>query len=223
LGRLHRTTFVRQAAQLTRVKAALWRDLLHVIPYDPYLSLVDSFPVPVCRLAQAYRCGRFASQAAYGYDEMAKHLFYGFRAHLRICWPGVIETMDLAPANVHELAMLEELTEGAQGWLLGDRNYWSPPKAQQLAAQGLCLEAPFKFSSRDKTPWPRWLTQVRRLIETVAGQLVERFRAKRVWARDLWHLSCRWWRKILAHTFAVWFCCQLGLDSPLQFDKAIAL
>jgi len=223
LRMIHRTTFARQAANLTQVKASLWRDLLHTIPYDPYLSIVDSFPLPVCRLARAYRCRRFAAQAAYGYDEMAKQLFYGFRVHIRICWPGVIVAVDLAPANVHELAMVDELTLNARGWLLGDRNYWSPEKSQQLASQGLRLEAPFKFASREDIPWPRWLTQVRRRIETVVSQLVERFRAKRVWARDLWHLSCRWWRKILAHTFAVWFCCQLGLNSPLQFDKAIAL
>jgi len=223
LRRVHRTTFVRQAANLTGVKAALWKALLRAIPYDPYLSIVDSFPVPVCRLARAYRCRRFAGEAAYGYDEMNKQVFYGFRAHLRICWPGVIVAADLAPANVHELTMLEEIAANAQGWLLGDRNFWSPQKQAALKARGLHLCAPYKSARRDPTPWPRWLVQVRRRIETVIAQLVERFHAKRVWARDRWHLSCRWWRKILAHTFAVWFCYHIGLDSPLQFDKAIAL
>ena len=115
LRMIHRTTFARQAANLTQVKASLWPDLLHIIPYDPYLSIVDSFPLPVCRLARAYRCRRFAAQAAYGYDEMAKQLFYGFRVHIRICWPGVIVAVDLAPANVHELAMVVKRSGMAAG------------------------------------------------------------------------------------------------------------
>ncbi|MDQ7028555.1 MAG: hypothetical protein Q9O62_01615 [Ardenticatenia bacterium] len=52
---VHRTTFGRQAANLTWVKAALWQDLLRAIPYAPYLSIVDRFPAPVCRLVRAYR------------------------------------------------------------------------------------------------------------------------------------------------------------------------
>jgi hypothetical protein len=99
LRRIHRTTFVRQAANLTWVKMRIWRDLLQVITFDPLISIVDSFPVPVCRFARAYRCRRFAGQAAYGYDEMEKQTFYGFRAHVRISWPGVITGLELAPAR----------------------------------------------------------------------------------------------------------------------------
>ena len=60
-------------------------------------------------------------------------------------------------------------------------------------------------------------------IETVFGQLVERFHAKRVWARDLWHLTSRWMRKLLSHTLAVFFCAQLNLHIELiRFIKAVA-
>ncbi|HFE39519.1 MAG TPA: hypothetical protein ENK06_14080 [Gammaproteobacteria bacterium] len=60
LRRVHRTTFVRQAANLTWMKMEIWQDLLRLICHDPLISLVDSFPVPVCRFARAYRCRRFA-------------------------------------------------------------------------------------------------------------------------------------------------------------------
>ena len=52
LRRVHRTTFVRQAANLWRVKEALWQMVLTQIPHDPLIALVDSFPVPVCRFAR---------------------------------------------------------------------------------------------------------------------------------------------------------------------------
>jgi len=220
---VHRTTFVRQAANLARVKVRIWQDLLRHISFDPVISIVDSFPVPVCRFARAYRCRRFAGHVAYGYDETAKQTFYGFRAHLRISWPGVITGLELAPANVHELSVLDNLSEGVQGWVIGDRNYWSPDKREELTLRGIRLLAPYKSAKREKKPWPRWLVQMRRRVETVISQLVGRLHAKRVWARDIWHLLSRWGRKILAHTFAVWFCQQLGLPSPLQFAQAIAL
>jgi hypothetical protein len=62
---------------------------------------------------------------------------------------------------------------------------------------------------RDKkdSPLPkqtiRTLTGKRRLIETVAGQLEQRFNIKTTFARDLWHLLNRIIRKILSHTVGV--------------------
>src|SRR3954452_18119494 len=78
------------------------------IYFDPEVSLIDSFPVPTCRFARAYRCRRLAEESAFGYDEMNKQTFYGLRAHLRVCWPGVICGLSLAPANSHDLRMAEE-------------------------------------------------------------------------------------------------------------------
>ncbi len=43
-------------------------------------------------------------------------------------------------------------------------------------------------SPRNSPAAPAWLVQTRRRIETVFSQLTERYRAKRVRARDHWHL-----------------------------------
>lgn len=53
-------------------------------------------------------------------------------------------------------------------------------------------------------------------IETVFGQFVERFNAKRVWAPDLWYLTSRWMRNFLSHTVAVFFCAQNHYGSYLS-------
>ena len=139
LRKVHRTTFTRQMANLWVAKERLWQHLLRRIDFDPQISLVDSFPVPTCRFARAYRCRLLPEESAYGYDEMSKQTFYGLRAHLRVCWPGVICALSLAPANAHELSVAEELLEGARGWALGDRNYWSPQLTEQLGEQRLDL------------------------------------------------------------------------------------
>jgi hypothetical protein len=218
---IHRTTFVRQAANLWKVKEQLWQQVLSQIEYDPQVAIVDSFPVPVCRFARAYRCRLFQAQATYGYDDLAKQTFYGFRAHVRVCWPGVIVGLELTPAHTHDVKALLDLTEGTQGWVLGDRNYWSPVTTEMLTSQNLCLLAPRKSRQHEPHPWPIRLIQIRRRIETVFSQLVGRFQAKTVWARDFWHLGSRWLRKILAHSFDVFLAQREGLHSPLQFAQLL--
>jgi hypothetical protein len=70
--------------------------------------------MPVCRFGRADRCRRLAELASFGRDEGAKQTFYGLRAHLRVCWPGVICDARLVPANLHDLAMAEELVAGVR-------------------------------------------------------------------------------------------------------------
>jgi hypothetical protein len=119
----------------------------------------------------------------------------------------------LAPANLHDLVLAEELLDGVGGWALGDRSYWSPARAGLLADQGVWLLAAPRSAKGSGPRLPGRLVQARRRIQTVIGQLVERYHAKRVWARDAWHLWSRWQRKLLSHTLAVYLCQQTGLGS----------
>lgn len=112
----------------------------------------------------------------------------------------------------------EELLHGVQGFALADRNYWKPELRERLKTQGVYVLTPYKSAKGQKQPYPRFLTHMRYRIQTVFGQLVERFHAKRVWARDLWHLTSRWMRMFLSHTIAVFFCAQNNL-SYLSFAK----
>jgi len=221
LRQITRTTFTRQAANLWKVKQELWQRLAQCIPHDPYISIVDSFPVPVCRFARATYCRSFGEVASYGYDEVARQIYYGLRAHVRLAWPGVLVDCALAPANLPDTDGAEEVLQGMAGFVLADRNYWKPDLSQRLQSFGLYLLAPYKSAKHQKQPYPCYLTHMRYRIETVFGQLVQRFHAKRVWARDLWHLTSRWMRKLLSHTLAVYFCFLEGI-SYLSFAKLVS-
>ena len=178
-------------------------------------------PVPVCRFGRAYACSRFRGEAAFGYDAGSKATIYGFRHHLRVCWPGVVVACQMAPANVHDRGLVPELVEGGTGQVLGDRNDWDPKLTAALGAAGIALEAPFKKRASDPAPErSTTITRVRWRIETVAAQLVERFRLKRVWARDARHPTSRTLRKVLSHTVAV-FLCQAHGYPPLSFDRLL--
>lgn len=221
LKTIHRTTFVRQSANLWQIKERIWQTTLGDIEFDAQVSLIDSFPIEVCRFARANRCRRLREIAAYGFDEVARQTFFGVRFHLRVNLPGVITAFEFAPANIHELSVAEDLFERVKGFAIADRNYWSPSFFEAFRAKGLQIIAPFRSAKREKRRFPRRLTNLRRRIETVIGQLAERFSIKRVWARDEWHFCSRLLRKVLAHTIFVALCQQHNCE-PLQIARLLS-
>jgi hypothetical protein len=133
----------------------------------------------------------------------------------------VITRFSVVPANVHELRVLPELAEGTSGLLIGDRNYHSPKTGQELAGVGVELVAPYSSKKRDPTPKrSAFLSGLRYRIDTVFGQLTERYCIKKVWARDLWHLASRLLRKVLSHTVAFLLNHRSG-NPPLQLAKLL--
>jgi hypothetical protein len=221
LGSVHRTTFARQAANLWKLKERLWQELLSLAAHDPTFAICDSLPLPACLFARAYRCSRFRGEGAFGKDTLLRQTFYGFRVHVRVCWPGLITRFSVAPANAHELSVVPEIVEGTSGLIVGDRNYHSPKTKEELATMGIELLAP--YSSKKLDPNPKrsaFLSRLRYRIDTVFSQLVERYCVKRVWARDMWHLASRLLRKVLSHTVAFLLNHQLG-NPPLQLSKLL--
>jgi Transposase DDE domain len=214
LASVHRTTFARQAANLWRAKQLLQRHLAQRLGGPAPDWLVDSMPLPVCRFGRGGFGKGFRGQAAFGYDPLQKQAYFGFRLHLRTSREGVILAYELAPANASDLAMLPELTPPPGTTGIGDRNYWSPQVTADLAAAGVRLLAPYQSKKRDPDPArSRRLSRRRWRVETVNSQLAGRYNAKRIWARDLWHLCHRLIRKILSHTVAVWLNVATGQPS----------
>jgi Transposase DDE domain len=219
---VHRTTFLRQAANLWAVQQRLQQHLAAVLTAGDPLWHVDSMPVHACQFARAPYCQRFAGAAAFGKDHVIRQTFYGFRLHLRTSRDGIIEAAMLAPANAAETDLVWELAPPGGSTGIGDRNYWSPGLMEELAQGGIRLLAPFKSKKYDPDPArSRVLRGLHWLIETVNGQLADRFGIKRTWAKDLWHLCSRIVRKILSHTVAAWINVSLG-HRPLDFASLVS-
>jgi hypothetical protein len=79
---------------------------------------------------------------------MAKQIFLGVRLHLRVCWPSVIITFEVSPADVHELRAAEDLLEGVTRDALEDRNYSSPALSEPFRGAVLRRLAPLRKASR---------------------------------------------------------------------------
>lgn len=84
------------------------------------------------------------------------------------------------------------------------------------------LQTPVRSNMQEKRSdkFIKWLISTRRLVETVIGQLTERFHIEKVRARKVWYLTNRIARKVLAHTLGVWVNKQNG-NPPLQFELLV--
>jgi len=67
---------------------------------------------------------------------------------------------------------------------------------------------------------PGWTRPIRRLIETVYAQLVERFNIQALKIRDAWHLHNLWVTKILTHSICVWLNIRLK-QNPSNLDGLV--
>ena len=218
-----RSNFARQAANLWKVKHALFEHIQR--PESDWLEIVDAIPVEVCKFIRAKRSKLFKTTAAYG--KWFGRTFFGFRVHIKITLKGMIRSFILAPSNIHEINFLEDLLEDDHDvWALGDKAYRSAPlEAQLWHERKVYLHTSKRRNESRQSPLPkatiRRLTGIRRLVETVNGQLEQQFSIKSTLARDVWHLFNRIIRKILSHTFGVFLNMQLNRD-PLKLKSVIA-
>ena len=221
-----RSTFARQAANLWAIKQMLHARLVRRLgAHEMEVFVVDGLPMPVCAFCRAPRVRRFGGEAAFGYCASKKQHYFGFKGEIVITASGLIVSATAIAANADERDGVWELTQGVRGLLIGDKGFIGQALAEQLARErSLKLETTaVRKNMRETRPEARrrHLGRVRKMVETVIGQLAERFHIERVHARDRWHLTSRIARKILAHTVAVVFCRQAG-DESLRFERLIA-
>ena len=218
-----RSTFVRQAANLWQYKQELQKLLARNLGgFADSIHIIDGFPIPLCHYQRAKKCRLFTTEADFGYCSAKDEKYYGFHGHLVISAEGVITGFSLTAANASEREVLWDVVEGIKGLLLGDKGYLSAALENDLNFYDIELQTPKRSNMIDERPkhWVRLLIKTCRLIETVIGQLVERFHLAKVKARDLWHLTSRIHRKLLAHTIALWL--NRHSHHPLSFKQLIS-
>lgn len=219
-----RTNFAKQAANLHAVKRLLQESLACKLgAFADNLHLIDGLPIPVCKFARAHFSQIFKGEAAYGYCAAKQERFYGFRGHIVINSIGVVTAATFTAANIDEREVCPELMAQLRGLALGDKGYIRPSLQDGLETQELYLQTPLRENMKDERPmwFLKWILSTRRLVETVIGQLTDRFKIEKVRARNVWHQASRFWRKLLAHTV----CVKIGLDcgnEPLQFENLLS-
>ncbi|MBI4640463.1 MAG: IS982 family transposase [Candidatus Tectomicrobia bacterium] len=221
-----RTLFVRQAANLWLVKAAIQRRLIIVSGqiHDP-VQVIDTLPMPVCGLTRGRRDRCFKPWADYGYCAAKDQHYYGFKLGLRMARSGMITWYPLLPARPHDIQLLDDLVENFAGLAPADKGFLDAFRQALLAERhGVLVVTPPRKGMTTPLPAPllRFCKRVRKLIETVGSHLTERFGIGRIRVHDVWHFQHRLIRKILAHTVGVFLNLQLGRP-PLDLDGLLAV
>jgi len=190
--------------------------------YDDRLHLIDGFPMSVCQLTRAARSRCFQGEAGYSYCAAKDETYYGFEGYLIISSQGIISGFTFANASVDERDVVQDMTDGIRGLLSGDKGTIRLLLSEELAQQGIELQTPLRKNMNDSRPkaFVKQIMSIRRLVETVIGQLSDRFHIEKSRVRDLWYLTNRFIRKLLAHTVGVFLNFCLG-QQLLQFDALV--
>jgi hypothetical protein len=218
-----RSTFVRQAANLWRVKQRLheqWVVELGARTADCHL--IDGFPITVCKLARAPRSRVLTAEADDGYCAAKDEYYYGWKANLLIDLRGVVVGMTVTAATVDERDSAYDLVSVIEGLLLGDKGFIRPQFKADCEAMGIDLQPPLRKNMKERRPrwWLKRLRRLRKRVETVISQLEQRFGLAKTRARDGWHLTNQVTRKLLAHTLGVWLNLHQGRE-PLELDGVV--
>lgn len=216
-----RTSFSRQCANLNEVAKKLCERLFKVLSADQDLYLSDGFPIPTCHIKR-YKGSKteLRSYGSVGYCAAKDEKYFGFKGHLLVTQHGAPIACELAAANIDERDILPEIVHNRTGMILADKGLIRPQLKELLASQNLDLQTPLRKNMKDPRPKETVsiMMNMRRKVETVIGQLVERFNIQSIRAKDLWHLCTKVTRKILAHSVAFMFNQIQNPEKPLSLE-----
>jgi hypothetical protein len=212
-----RTTFTRQASNLSSTKQKLWEYMQKQCPSND-LYLFDGFPIPTCNIKRVRRKNPFWGEGNFGYCAAKDKKYFGFKGHLLTNQNGVIVDFEMTPANGDEQDALEALAP-PNSTIIADKGLLGAPLKQRLLEEkSVNLQTPLRKNMQENRPktFINRIMNVRRKVETVIGQLTERFNIQKIRAKDIWHLLSKIRRKICSHTISVFIGGSTALDNILS-------
>lgn len=219
-----RANFAKHASNLWAMKQTIQKELAKQLGAESdFLHLADGFPMPVCHFKRANFSQVFAGEATYGYCASKSETYYGFKGNLLINSEGIITAVTVTPANIDERVSLWDLVDGIHGTIIADKGLIGADYKNELYQHtGIDLQtaARSNMTENRSKEFIKWLVSTRRLVETVIGQLTDRFQIEKVRARKLWYLTNRIARKVLSHTICACINKKIG-NPPLQFELLI--
>lgn len=168
--------------------------------------VVDSMPLEVCKLSRSGR-SKICKEAFYsspkkGYCAAQKMHYYGYKLHAVCSIGGVVESLDITPANVHDIHYLKDIKYHLNDCsLIGDKGYLSAQCQLDLFEScNIKLEVPTRKNQNNYTKQPYTLRKSRKRIETLFSQLCDQFMIRRNYAKSFDGFKTRVLAKISAMT-----------------------
>ena len=204
---IDRSNFNRRRRRLQLFIQEVTKQLSASLTKGEDVFLIDSIPVPVCKIAREKRCkfgkASFESAPDKGYSAVSKSYYYGYKLHLVTSVTGVFYSMDLTKASVHDVSFLKQVKQSGMknATLIGDKGYLS--KRVQLDLfhySNVKLETPTRNNQKEQKEWHPIFRKSRKRIETLFSQLCDQMMLKRNYAKTIEGLNTRLISKIAAVT-----------------------
>ncbi|WP_028787529.1 IS982 family transposase [Terrimonas ferruginea] len=167
---------------------------------------IDSMPVEICKMSRKDR-NKMGKEHEYtspdkGYCASQNKWFYGYKLHCTCSPNGVIETLDIGKASVHDIHYLKDVRNHFKNCLIiGDKGYLNKTvKGQLFVEKGICLETANRNNQVEKKPMLYVLKKIRKRIETVFSQLCDQFMIQRNYAKSFSGFRTRVLSKVSAMT-----------------------
>jgi hypothetical protein len=167
---------------------------------------IDSMPIEICKLSRMQRnkMGKESEKHSpdKGYCASQKKYFYGYKLHSVCSAAGVIESLDLTKASVHDIHYLDDVKELFSNCIItGDKGYIGRQHQINLfETAAIQLEVPLRNNQKDAKPVIRILKKIRKRIETVFSQLCDQFMIQRNYAKSFAGFKSRVLAKITGFT-----------------------
>jgi len=133
-----RTTFLRQSANLWKVKQMFHQHIVSLLRTQQSdgvkngIFLCDGFPIPTCHPKRVRPKNPLKTEGSFGYCAAKDEHYFGFKGHILTTQEGLITEIAVAGANIDERDVLPQLAEGYSGILIADKGLIRPALKEEL-------------------------------------------------------------------------------------------
>jgi len=219
--KIERSVYNRRKRKLFPFRESLRKALVKKLNISEYCYIVDSMPLEVCKLSRSSR-SKICKEQRYslpekGYCASQSSHYYGYKLHAVCSAQGVIESMDISPASVHDINYLKDIRHQLSDCiLLGDRGYLSAEYQLNLfESHNIRLETPMRKNQHNYREQPYIFKKSRKRIETLFSQLCDQFMIRRNYAKSFLGFKTRILAKITALTL-VQFINKFDFNRPIN-------
>lgn len=168
--------------------------------------VIDSMPLEICKNARSSR-SKICRDLEYalpskGYCASQKAYYFGYKLHGICSINGIIQSIDITPASVHDIQMLKDVKMTySKCTLLGDMGYLSADIQLNLFdTVQIKLETPMRKNQANYKEHPFVFKKGRKRIETLFSQMCDQFRIRNNYAKSFVGFKTRILSKIMAIT-----------------------
>ncbi|WP_364599316.1 IS982 family transposase, partial [Amycolatopsis sp. NPDC051716] len=132
------------------------------------VSIIDSFPIPLCQPIRNFRSKVLGDYANIGYNATKGQYFYGCKCHALVSESGYVIDYVISPASIGDSTMAEEvLSQFGTPIVLGDMGYLGQVLQDRLELKEIELITPVRMNMKKKDITFPNFSKRRKVIERV--------------------------------------------------------